>query len=107
MKAKCFFTTTLLIGTFFLFLGLAAMPVAAAEPAAKGATDASAYAKPGFHTEMEDGRLWVFKEGSEELENYRSKGELAKHVVRPGAGPGGMTLKAPDAETLDSYLSQP
>ncbi|WP_223272698.1 MULTISPECIES: hypothetical protein [Pseudomonas] len=31
------------------------------------ATFASQYDKPGFITEVEDGRLWVFREGSKEL----------------------------------------
>ncbi|MEX0866922.1 MAG: hypothetical protein WD030_06150 [Pirellulales bacterium] len=61
-------------------------------------------AKSGFVTLIEDGRLWVFHESSEELADFTSQGELAKHVIRPGAGPGGMTIKAPDAETLDEYL---
>jgi hypothetical protein len=64
-------------------------------------------AKPGFHLEMEDGRLWVFKEGAKELKDFHAMGELAKHVIRPGAGPGGLTLKAPDAETLDAFLAAP
>ena len=54
-------------------------------------------------TIVEDGRLWVFRPGSPELAAFEQDGELAKQVVRPGAGPGGVTLKAPDAETLDAY----
>lgn len=61
-------------------------------------------AKPGFVTRLEDGRAWVFRQGATELAQFEQQGELAKHVVRPGAGPRGMTLKAPDAETLDEYL---
>ncbi len=60
-------------------------------------------AKPGFVTEIEDGRVWVFRAGCAELAKFEKDGELAKHVVRPGAGPLGATLKAPDAETLDAY----
>ena len=56
---------------------------------------------------MEDGRLWVFREGAKELSLFEEAGELAKHVIRPGAGPGGMTIKGPDADTIDAYLSQP
>jgi len=62
-------------------------------------------AAPGFVVEVEDGRLWVFRNGSEELKKYRESGELAKHVIRPKAGPLGMTVKAPDAETIDAYLA--
>lgn len=63
-----------------------------------------AYSKPGFVTRVEDGRLWIFREGSKDLKSFEEHGELAKQVVRPAAGPGGITLKAPDAETLDAYL---
>lgn len=66
--------------------------------------DAYTFHKPGFITLVEDGRLWVFKAGSQELADYQAAGELAKHIVRPGAGPQGMTIKAPDAETVDDYL---
>ncbi|MFP3939362.1 MAG: hypothetical protein ACLF0P_03565 [Thermoanaerobaculia bacterium] len=62
------------------------------------------YAKPGFHAALEDGRLWVFREGSEDLARFLEHGEPAKQVVRPGAGPGGMTLKSVDGETLTEYL---
>jgi hypothetical protein len=66
--------------------------------------DAYKYAKPNFITFVEDGRLWVFRAGSAELADFQKHGELAKHVIRPGAGPDGMTIKAPDAETLEAYL---
>jgi secreted PhoX family phosphatase len=67
--------------------------------------DAWAYSKAGFVAIVEDGRLWVFREGSEELAQFRSHGELAKHIVRPGVGPNRMTVKAPDAATADAYLA--
>ena len=64
-------------------------------------------AAPGFHTQFDkEGRLWVFKTGATELADYQAKGELAKHVVRPAAGPMGLTLKGPDATTLDEYQAQ-
>src|SRR5262245_51345434 len=50
-----------------------------------------------------DNRIWVFRWGSKGLEECRKQGEVAKHVTRPGAGPGGMTVKAPDAETIVDY----
>ena len=62
-------------------------------------------AKPGFVTVLKDGRLWVFSKGSEELTEFQAGGELAKHVTRPAAGPLGMTLKAPDSETILSYIA--
>ncbi len=69
-----------------------------------GTLDRYVVAKPGFATRLEDGRAWVFRDGAAELSQFETHGELAKHVVRPGVGPRGMTLKAPDAETLDEYL---
>ena len=61
-------------------------------------------AKPGFVTKIVESRLWVFKAGSEELTKFEEDGELAKHVIRPLAGPNNMTIKAPDTETIDEYL---
>jgi uncharacterized protein (TIGR03000 family) len=66
-----------------------------------------AFARPGFVTFERDGRLWVFREKSKELEEFKRDGEIAKQVTRIGAGPGGRTIKAPDAETLDAYLKAP
>jgi hypothetical protein len=62
-------------------------------------------ARPGFVTRCDEGRLWVFREGAKELAEFQANGELAKHVTRPGAGPGGMTLKAPDNATLNEYVA--
>lgn len=63
-------------------------------------------AKEGFATFISDGRIWVFREGSEALESYKKDGEPAKLVVRPGAGPNGTTLKGAENETLDAYLKK-
>lgn len=63
------------------------------------------YAYPGFHVEMLDGRLWVFKDGSEALKQYREIGEPAKRLTRIAAGPDDLTLIGPDAETLDDYAA--
>jgi len=52
-----------------------------------------------------DGRLWVFRNGCAEFGQYVRDGELAKNVTRVGAGPNGMTLKAPDTGTLDLYVA--
>ena len=67
--------------------------------------DAYMLSKPGFITRIEDGRLWVFKAGAPEFKKFEEHGELAKHVIRPGAGPNRMTIKAPDTETVDAYMS--
>ncbi|MCO6455087.1 MAG: hypothetical protein J5I93_07280 [Pirellulaceae bacterium] len=66
--------------------------------------DRSPGSQRGFVLLEEDGRLWVFRLSSPDLGEFLQAGELAKCVVRPGAGPGGVTLKAPDAETLDDYV---
>lgn len=68
------------------------------------ATFASQYDKPGFITEVEDGRLWVFREGSKELEDFKKTGEPAKQFSDIGAGPNGMTVKSADEKTLKDYL---
>ena len=66
--------------------------------------DAYMVTQAGFTTIFEDGRLWVFQSHSPELADYRTHGELAKHITRIGVGPGGLTLKAPDPATIDLYL---
>ena len=59
---------------------------------------------PGFATFIVGGRLWVFRDGSTELGEFETAGDLEKHVTRINAGPKGVTIKAPDAATLDAYL---
>jgi hypothetical protein len=70
----------------------AAAPVTAAAVAAV----TSDYNKPGFFTEVVDGRLWVLKAGEKRSD---------KHVTWIGAGPNGMTLKALKEETALHYLA--
>lgn len=71
------------------------MPVLAATP----------YDKPGFVTRIEDGRLWIFTEGSKELEQFEQHGEPSVNVSRIGEGPEGMTLKAPTNDVIDAYMT--
>jgi uncharacterized protein (TIGR03000 family) len=59
---------------------------------------------PGFVSYVVDGRVWVFREGSKELAAYNKDGDLEKHVSRIKGGPKGMTIKAPDYETIDAYM---
>ncbi|WP_211085229.1 hypothetical protein [Marinomonas profundi] len=66
---------------------------------------ASQYDIDGFKTEIEDGRLWVFEEGSKELAFFKEHGEPAKQFTNIGAGPEGMTVKAASQESLDKYLA--
>lgn len=74
-----------------------------AKPALKAAPSAAS----GFHTEMDkNGRLWVLRAGSPELAEFKEKGEPVKVVVRPSAGPGGITIKSVDTETLDAFQSR-
>lgn len=63
------------------------------------------YAKPGFVTVVEKGRLWVFREGSKELEAFQKNGEPTISMMKIGAGPEGMTLKAPSMDVIDAYLA--
>ncbi|WP_199193356.1 hypothetical protein [Blastopirellula marina] len=60
--------------------------------------------KPGFVTFMEDGRAWVFAEGTDAATSFAEKGAPEKHVTVIGAGPMRTTLKAPDRETIDAFL---
>lgn len=64
----------------------------------------STHSRPGFTAIEADGRLTVFQHDSKELASFQKDGELGKSVTRIGAGPNGMTLRAPDAETIDGYL---
>jgi hypothetical protein len=52
--------------------------------------------RPGFEVVVEDGRVLVTRPGQE-------LGE--KSVTKVGAGPRGMSVRAPDAETLQAYLA--
>lgn len=69
-----------------------------------GTALASQYDRPGFVTEIEDGRLWVFRENSQELKDFKATGEPAKQFTDIGNGPEGMTVKSADEQTLKDYL---
>jgi hypothetical protein len=58
--------------------------------------EADPYARPGFVTLEEAGRLWVLRPGQEKSE---------KHVTLVGAGPRGMTIKALDRNTALEYIA--
>lgn len=75
------------------------------DDAKSSSAKAVSYDKPGFKTKVDDGRLWVFREGSKELAEFEKSGEPAKMVTRIGAGPNGMTIRSDDASTIDAYLS--
>lgn len=63
------------------------------------------YTRPGYFVEPRDGRLWVFLEGTQDLEEFRTIGEPAKTVTRINAGPDGMTLRGPSREVLTGYAA--
>lgn len=72
------------------------------------AADITAYimAKEGFTVAEADGRFWIYRDGTDEQKAFAEKGKHpAKHAVRPGAGPGGATLRSPEAATINEYLA--
>lgn len=70
-----------------------------------GILDQYEVAAEGFATFPVEGAVWVFREGSLELEHFLAAGEGRSHVTREGAGPAGRAVHAPDEGTLDSYLA--
>lgn len=66
---------------------------------------AGPYDKPGFVTFEVDGRVWVFKTGSDALKEFEEHGEPAKQVTLIGKGPEGKTLKSDDMNTAEEYLN--
>ena len=67
------------------------------------ARDGGEFARPGFEVFPREGRLWVFKAGSQDVAVFHRLGEPAKFVTLIGAGPHGMTLRGPSRELLTSY----
>ena len=64
------------------------------------------FERPGYVVEEQDGRVWVFCDGSEEAAAFAAgSGAPEKHVTQIGALPGGLTVKAPDQNTLNGYLA--
>ena len=62
-------------------------------------------AKPGFITGVKDGRIWVFAEDDPAGAEFRATGKTpVNHVIRPNAGPLGMTVRSPDADVLVRYI---
>jgi hypothetical protein len=85
--------------------GLARCVVIGSVLAVAACATTASLSKPGFYTEVKDGRLWVFREGSKDLEEFKKHGEPAKQVTRIGGGPNGMTIKSSDASVIDAYLA--
>jgi len=63
------------------------------------------YGRPGFAVFMDDGRLWILREGSEDLATYLRVGEPAKSVTRIGVGPAGETIRSSDVETINDWTT--
>lgn len=63
------------------------------------------YDKPGFATAVVDGRLWVFEVPSKEYTDFKAGMEPGKIATAIGAGPEGMTIKAPNQKVLDAYMA--
>lgn len=82
----------------------AASPQSGTGPPA-GIEPAQRFARPGFFTAIKDGRLWVLREDSQALAEFRRRGEPAKSTTRIGAGPMGMSIRAVDSETTIKYLA--
>lgn len=67
--------------------------------------DSHKHAAPGFVTIAEDGRLWVFRQGSPHLASFIMKGEPAKRITLIGTGPEGKTLLGSDKEAMQAYAA--
>jgi len=63
------------------------------------------YDKAGYATYIDkENRLWIFKEGSKELDAFKATGTPPeKHATKVGAGPEGMTVKAADETIIEDY----
>jgi len=71
----------------------------------KTSADRAMFDRDGFFTKVIDGRVWVLKLNSPELAAIVHGEGPEKHVTLPGAGPGRVTLKSADRETLQEYLA--
>ena len=66
--------------------------------------DDASLKKPGFFTKVVNGRLWVFREGSDALNEFQSSGEPGKNVTMIGEGPNGLTISSSDRAVIIDYL---
>lgn len=69
------------------------------------AVEPGTYDRPGFITRQKDGRIWAFRTGSKELGEFLKGGEPTKSATLVGVGPGGMTVRGPDVETVEAYAA--
>jgi hypothetical protein len=80
-------------------------PSEAAPPNEVKSPHDAALTKPGYFVQVADGRLWVFREGSEAMKEYQQSGEPAKCVTLVGVGPDGMTVRSDDRQVIVDYLT--
>ncbi len=66
---------------------------------------ATSHERAGFSAYDLEGRLWIFREGSDAELAFLEEGPPSAHVTRPGAGPGGLTLKAVDDDVLVEWAA--
>ncbi len=85
--------------------GGTALPDTGAADEAEASTDMSRYERPGFQVYVREGRLWVFREGSEAIAEFERVGEPGKFVTNIGDGPGGITMRSEDVATIEAYLA--
>jgi hypothetical protein len=78
-------------------------PIAPDKPTTEAAAS-GVYDRPGFVVFAKEGRLTVFCGEDKALAGFQQTGDLIQSVTRIGAGPGGMTVRAPDGETIDGYV---
>ena len=90
-----------------MILSMASMLSLTAFASSEGEIAGAKYNKAGFITAIEKGRLWVFAEGSKELDGFRQHGEPTVSVVNIGAGPEGMTIKSYSQDVIDAYNKAP
>jgi hypothetical protein len=57
-----------------------------------------------FVTKTKNGRIWVFRPGSEGLKEFTTTGGVGDHVTLVGVGPDGETMKSPEKENIVGYL---
>jgi hypothetical protein len=64
------------------------------------------HGREGFDVYLEDGVLWVYPAGDEASLAHRLGERPEEAVTCPEAGPGGITLRAPDREVALGYLAR-
>ena len=94
-------------GVLCVVVMLAVAPGCGAKPADESSSTggSTSYERAGFQVFEQDGRLWVFRDGSKGLAEFQKHGEPAKSVTSIGTGPDGKTVRSEDMETIKAYLA--